>query len=108
MDEHVPSAITEGLRARHVDVLTVQEDGRDGSPDPKLLDRAAALDRIIFTRDDDFLKEATRRQRANEAFRGVIYGHQLGPSTRRCIDELQVFALATDLFDWDSRVEYLA
>ena len=42
MDEHVPSAITEGLRWRGVDVLTAQEDGRTGEDDPELLDRASA------------------------------------------------------------------
>ena len=42
MDEHVPSAITEGLRRRGVDVLTAQEDGRTGEDDPELLDRASA------------------------------------------------------------------
>lgn len=53
MDEHVPSAITSALRHRGVDVLTVQEDGRDGAPDPQVLDRAGQLGRIVFTRDED-------------------------------------------------------
>lgn len=42
-DEHVRSAVTEGLRKRGVDVLTAQEDGAEGTPDPALLDRATAL-----------------------------------------------------------------
>ncbi len=33
MDENVPIAITEGLRMRGVDVLTVQEDGLTSFPD---------------------------------------------------------------------------
>ena len=33
MDEHVPSEITQGVRARGVNVLTAQEDGRTGTPD---------------------------------------------------------------------------
>ena len=34
MDEHVHMAITIGLRFRDIDVLTVQEDNRAGTPDP--------------------------------------------------------------------------
>ena len=30
MDEHIPRSITAGLRARGVDLLTVQEDNRRG------------------------------------------------------------------------------
>lgn len=33
IDEHVPRAITIGLRLRGVDVLTVQEDGLKGKED---------------------------------------------------------------------------
>lgn len=38
MNEHVHRAVTNGLRLRDVDVLTVQEDGRTGFPDPLVLD----------------------------------------------------------------------
>ena len=62
LDEHVPAAIAEGLRQRGVDVLTVQEDERTSLSDPKLLDRAKKLGRVVFTSDTDFLKEASRRQ----------------------------------------------
>jgi predicted nuclease of predicted toxin-antitoxin system len=55
MDEHVPRAISVGLRLRGVDVLTAQEDGLRNTPDADLLDRATALGRVIFTQDDDFL-----------------------------------------------------
>lgn len=79
MDEHVPGPITRALRAAGVDVLTVQV-GYDATPDPAVLDRAGQLGRIVFTRDDDFLREATRRQRVGESFAGVIYSHQLGLS----------------------------
>jgi hypothetical protein len=35
MDENVHRAVTNGLRLRGIDVLTVQEDKRIGFPDPK-------------------------------------------------------------------------
>ena len=49
MDEHVPRAISVGLRLRGVDVLTAQEDGLRNTPDAVLLDRATAIGRVIFT-----------------------------------------------------------
>lgn len=62
MDVHVRRAVTEGLRLRGVDVLTAQADGADGFADPELLDRATELGRVLFTQDDDLLREAKRRQ----------------------------------------------
>jgi predicted nuclease of predicted toxin-antitoxin system len=61
MDVHVRRAVTTGLRLRGVDVLTAQEDGAGGFDDPRLLNRATELGRVLFTQDDDLLKEAARR-----------------------------------------------
>ena len=55
MDQHVPLAITEGLRARGVDVLTCYEDGTSELDDTSLLRRATELGRVLFTQDADFL-----------------------------------------------------
>lgn len=73
MDVNVPAAITKGVRARGVDVLTAQEDGTRQLPDPGLLDRALALGREMFTQDTDFLREAARRQQTGESFAGLVY-----------------------------------
>ena len=91
MDEHVHRAITNGLRLRGVDVLTVQEDGYAGSPDPIVLDRATELRRVLFTQDDDLLAEANRRQQDSIAFPGIIYAHQLLVSVGDCVKELESF-----------------
>ncbi len=63
MDVHVPYAISAELRLRGIDVLTAQEEGASELEDSALLDRASSLGRILFTRDDDLLSEASRRQR---------------------------------------------
>lgn len=76
MDEHVPLAISEGLRRRGIDVLTVQEDGRRGYSDSVLLDRALELGRVLFSQDEDFPIEAARRQAAGVDFAGVIYARK--------------------------------
>lgn len=61
-DEHVQSGIVEGLRRRGIDVLTVQEDFREGAPDPEVVDRATELGRVVLTADADYLVEGVRRQ----------------------------------------------
>src|SRR5207244_3860628 len=80
MDEHVPQAITDGLRLHDVDVLTVQEDERSGLTDPMLMDRSTELDRLLFTQDPDFLIEANRRQRGGIQFSGIIFERHMSLS----------------------------
>ena len=73
--------ITRALRKHGVDVITAQEDGTARWSDPDLLDRAAELDRVLFSQDEDLLVEAARRQRQGVVFKGVIYAPQLALTT---------------------------
>jgi predicted nuclease of predicted toxin-antitoxin system len=107
MDEHVPRSITTGLRLRNIDVLTVQEDGRTGFSDRKILDRATELSRIMFTQDDDFLVEAQRRQGLAQFFTGVIYAHQLNISIGSCITDLELIAQLAGVDELQNTVRYL-
>lgn len=107
MDHHVNSAITRGLRARGVDVLTAGEDNASRLADPDLLDRATALGRPLFSQDTDLLREGTRRQQTGEHFAGVIYAHQLHVPIGRCIDDLELLAKACDPLEFVNRVEYI-
>lgn len=107
MDEHVHGAITRALRQRGADVLTIQEDGFDASDDPTILDRARELGRVVFTYDDDFLREATRRQRHSEPFAGVIFADQSSVTIGTCVADLELLAGATDPWEWANRVEFL-
>lgn len=106
-DEHVHRAITLGLRLRSVDVLTVQDDGRRGMPDDVLLDRAAELERVMFSQDEDLLAEAKRRQVEGVPFSGVIYAHQLGVTIGDCVRDLELIAKVADPQDLANHVEYL-
>ncbi len=107
MDEHVPKAITNGLRLRGIDVLTVQEDGRTGIADNLVFDRAIELQRILFTQDDDFLVEVQKRQQQGLTFSGVIYAHQLAISIGRCISDLELIAQIVTLEELAGTVQYL-
>jgi hypothetical protein len=107
MDENVHRGITDGLRIRNVDVLTVQEDERSGFQDPIILDRATELERVLFSQDDDFLAEATRRQQERKNFSGVVYAHKLRVSVGDCVRDLEIIAKAAYPEELANRVQYL-
>ena len=107
MDHHVPRAITVGLRLCGVDVMTAYEDGADEKDDPQVLERANELERVLFTQDDDFLAEATRRQKSGIFFRGIIYAHQLRISVGRCIHDLEIIAKAGEPEALYNQVQFL-
>lgn len=107
MDQHVPRAITAQLRARNVDAVTAYEDGTSALDDPLLLERATALGRVLFTRDDDLLAEAALRQQTGQAFYGVIYAHQLRVTIGECIRDLEILALAGEPSDAIGQVIFL-
>ncbi len=107
MDHNVPRAISDGLRARGVDIITSYEDGTSEFDDSELLDRATELGCALFTRDYNLLQEATKRQRNAIHFSGVIYAHQLRVSVGTCIRDLEIIAKAGEPEDIENRVEFL-
>ncbi len=108
MDEHIPRNITDELRRREVDVLTIQEDGLAGVSDPDILDRAAELKRVVVTFDDDFLRESSRRMRQDISFYGVIHVEPRDISIGKLIEDLETLAKIMDPSDSAYRkIEYL-
>ncbi|MCL0061089.1 DUF5615 family PIN-like protein [Dehalococcoidia bacterium] len=107
MDAHIPRAMTLGLRLRGVDVITAQEDNAADLPDSTLLDRATALQRVLFTFDDDLLAEATRRQIEGIPFAGVIYAHPSRVSIGTCICDIELIAKVGKPKDLVNRTEFL-
>ncbi len=107
MDQHVPRAITIGLRLRGIDVLTAFEDNASTFDDPSLLDRATQLSRALFTRDDDLLIEASQRQQAGVPFAGVIYAHQLRVSIGQCVRDLETLSRIGEPSDLLNQIVFL-
>jgi len=107
MDEHIPRAITLGLRLRGIDILTVQEDAFSGKPDPELLDRAVYLKRALFTHDEDLLVESTKRQNAGQMFYGVIYAHHLKVPIGKCINDLELLSKIGEVEEIKNQVVFL-
>lgn len=88
-------------------MLTAQEDDATWFTDPDLLDRAMKLERVLFTQDIDFLREAAERQQSGKAFAGVIYAHQAEVTIGRCLNDLEIIAKAASLEDMADQVVYL-
>jgi hypothetical protein len=107
LDHHVPSAITAGLRRRGVDVVTALEDGAAMFDDDALLARATALNRVLFSQDQDLLAIAHQWLLAGRAFAGVVYAHQLAISIGQAVRDLELLAKALDPADMHNKVEYL-
>jgi hypothetical protein len=108
MDVSVRRKITQALRGRGVDVLTAQEDNSTSRlDDPFLLDRATALDRLLFTQDEDLLAEAVRQQRRGLEFITGLYAHQLRVTIPVCIEDLELFAKAATPEEQRGRVIFL-
>ena len=96
MDQHIPRAITVGLRLRGIDVITAFEDKASEINDSELLNRASKLERVLFTQDDDLLAEAANRQKRGILFQGVIYAHQLRISIGACVNDLEIIVKAAE------------
>ena len=96
MDQHIPRAITVGLRLRGIDVIIAFEDKASEMNDSELLNRAGELGRVLFTQDNDLLAEAAKRQKNGILFQGVIYAHQLRISIGACVKDIEIIVKAAE------------
>jgi predicted nuclease of predicted toxin-antitoxin system len=104
MDVHVPAAVTAGLRRRGISVLTSHEDGTDFADDGKLLDRATALQCVLFTQDTDFLRIATESKTDHC---GIVFARQNSCSIGALVHDLQLIAEACSKEEMMNRVVFL-
>jgi hypothetical protein len=107
MDVHVKAAITAGLRRRGIDVVTAQEDGGTRLEDTALLNRATALQCVLFSQDDDLLAVARARQTAGVFFAGLLYGHQLAATVGKYVLDLEMICHVLNPEDMANRIESL-
>lgn len=103
LDQHIPGAVTSGLRQHGVDVLTAQEANRCGVSDQDQLAFAMAQGRVMVTFDSDFLAlDASGVQHAGIAW---------CPATKYAIGQLiQALLLLHGVLNSDdmrNHVEYL-
>ena len=55
-DEHIELSIVTGLRLLRIDIISINEAGKRGADDEEILSFAEENDRIVITRDSDFVK----------------------------------------------------
>lgn len=102
MDEHVPKAVTEGLRRRGVDVVTVQDLGLQAVDDRHQLERARQAGRVVFTQDADFL----RLHADGLSHAGIVYAPQQTP-VRQLLRSLMLLHDLLGPEDMARHVEFL-
>lgn len=107
MDVHVKAAITAGVRKRDINVLTAQADDTMRLDDTRLLERATALNRVLFSQDDDLLAIAKHKQVNGCVFSGLIYDHQLAATIGKFIIDLELICKVLDVDDMTNHIEYL-
>ncbi len=71
LDENGPRAVAEGLRRLGIDVTTTPEAGLRGATDDEQLAYCQATARVLFTRDEDFLRIAA----TGVPHAGIAYCH---------------------------------
>jgi hypothetical protein len=102
MDEHVPSAVTMGLRLRGLDVLTAQESGLLAASDEDQLTLALSEGRVLFTQDADFL----RLHASGIPHAGIAYAHQQ-TSVGHAVRALMLIYQVLEPEDMQNHVEFL-
>ncbi len=106
-NESVPVAIAEGLRRRGVDIVSARDAGNLGLTDEQQLAYAYALNLVLFTHDDDFLKIAHERSAAGEPHSGIIYVHPQKLGIGQSIRRLKVIAQLLTEDDFLNHIEFL-
>gem|GEM_PF-1908599 len=83
-DKHVVFGLVQALRQRGMDVVRVQDRGREQADDADLLDEALTDERVMLTNDMDFLILAAERTAQQERFAPIFFW----PQQRRSIGQL--------------------
>jgi hypothetical protein len=103
MDQHFPSAVSQGLRQRSIDVQTAQEAGRCGEADPDQLAFALSEERVMVTFDSDFL--ALHLSGATHA--GIAWTPQQKYGIGMLVQLLELLHATANRDQMRNRVEYL-
>jgi predicted nuclease of predicted toxin-antitoxin system len=106
-NESVSVAVAEGLKRRGVEALSARDAGNLGLTDEQQLAYAQALNMVLFTHDEDFLKIAHERLMAGQPHSGIIYVHQQKLSLGEMIRRLKVIAELLTEDDFLNHIEFL-
>ena len=102
-DEHTPTPVIAGLERQGVDVMSIRRAGLRTAGDPVILDTARQLERVVYTRDADFL----RLNDAGVPHLGILYHHSQKYSIGQAINAVALACQALAMEEMRNRVEYL-
>jgi hypothetical protein len=108
-DEHFPHAIVAEVRAfgRDVDFLTVHDLGLEGTPDPQLLEWAAAQRRVIVSYDvNTLIGFATQRVSSQLPMAGLVIGFEDLP-VGKLVEDLAIISVCGNPEDLQDEVLFL-
>jgi hypothetical protein len=103
LDESVPNAIAAGLKSRGIDVTTTAECGLNTASDQDQLAFALSQNRVLVTRDADFL--AFDRRGLPHA--GIVFWSPARRDLGRAVLSLALLWRTTAPGEMAGRVEYL-
>lgn len=103
LNEHLAHAIADGLRRRGIDVTTTYETGLSAASDEEQLAFARSHDRILVTRDADFL----RLHQSGRRHAGIVYVRQRGRSVGEIIRGLVLLWELLTPEEMQNHVEFL-
>lgn len=108
-DENFNNDILKGVRQRSpdIDLVSVQEAGLSGSPDPLVLDWAASTGRVLLTHDvHPMTRHAYERIAAGLPMPGVLELPE-GVPVSQAIEEILIVAECSLEGEWEGQVRYL-
>lgn len=106
-DHNVQRQIASGLRLRGIDLITAYEDGMHEASDVDILARAHLTNRVVVTKDHDFLIIATNRLREQIGFPGIVFVTQDDLPIGQCIEELELVAKVYESAEVSGRILFL-
>ncbi len=106
-DINVHGDIINGLRLRGIDILRGQDDGYDGRSYPDVIDRATELGRVLFSHDQDMMRETKSRLIAGIPFSGIVYADLLKVTIGICVTDLEYMAKVGMPDDFVNQLRYL-
>jgi hypothetical protein len=103
LDEHIDSAIANGLRRAGIGVVTTAEAGLLGASDIEQLAHALSARRVLVTHDQGF----TRLHHQGLPHSGIAYSKHGSRTIRQIVDALILLDEVYDPEEMVGRLEYL-
>jgi len=91
-DHNIQAAVVAALRAKAVDCITAEEDGKSDADDEVILERATELQRVVVTHDKDFFSIFEKWWSSGKQFAGIVHVFPTQITIAQLIDDLILIA----------------